>query len=372
MKRFVFLALIGVFALSACNPRTEMANSNVIKIGVIGPMSGDAAGYGEESQRVLDYTLPLLNERVQDQGYRFELVYEDGQCDGVAAASAFQKLLDVDRVSFVIGGFCSSESLAIAPLLKEDNALAISAGSSNPALEGLNPNFFSLSYSDADAGVEIAHQLSQYDKVALLTEQNDYNLGLRDVVQKNLSESASQVVLNEEFAKGGTEFRNQLQKIKNSGAEVVFLSPNAGATAASMVRQLAEIQDWSLPVVSQASFLSEDVYGVAPDFMTAHATVVDAPQVTDPAFQAYSDAIVASKGTLNNLGSYYTASYADALNILADVIIASKGDVKTARDMISSGNFKGFVGDIHFGGHTFVQNIPTAVFKFQDGSWTIQ
>lgn len=52
-----------VLLLSGCVNQVQQPKTiETIKIGVIAPMSGDAAAYGEQTQKVLDYILPKINE----------------------------------------------------------------------------------------------------------------------------------------------------------------------------------------------------------------------------------------------------------------------------------------------------------------------
>jgi|TARA_B100001964_G_C14173258_1_gene572553 branched-chain amino acid transport system substrate-binding protein len=77
-----------------------------IKIGFIGPLSGDAAVYGEPGRDVVALAVARVNAEGGVDGRMLELLVEDGQCNGKDATSAMQKLVNVDGVKFVIGGFC--------------------------------------------------------------------------------------------------------------------------------------------------------------------------------------------------------------------------------------------------------------------------
>jgi branched-chain amino acid transport system substrate-binding protein len=170
LKAAALLACASV--LTACQSADD-----TIKIGVIAPMSGDLAVYGEQLSYVLDAELALVNDKIND-GKKFSLIYEDGKCNGSDAVTAFEKLKNVDGVEFVIGGFCSSETLAIEPLLENSDVMLISVASSNPALDNLNPYLFSFSYNDNLIGKTLADGMKDYQKVALISEQNEYNIGI--------------------------------------------------------------------------------------------------------------------------------------------------------------------------------------------------
>ena len=71
-----------------------------VKVGVLVPLSGPAAGYGEEAQMVLDYTASQMN----GEEVVVELFYEDSKCAGKDAVTAYQKLVDITGVDVVLGG----------------------------------------------------------------------------------------------------------------------------------------------------------------------------------------------------------------------------------------------------------------------------
>ena len=356
---------LGALFLGACGSPTA-SNLTHVKIGVVAPMSGDAASYGVELQRILDYRLEEVNEKAAKEGYEFELVYEDGKCDGSAANTAFQKLTDVESVQFIIGGVCSSESLAMVPLLKDKSAIALSPASSSPELTDASNRFYSLSYSDSDVSEEIARQLGAYDKVAIITEQNDFNTAMRDGVIEELKEKGVTVVADETVAKGMTDFRNTIQRVKAANPDVIFLNPNAGVTAEALVRQLAELPDWKVAKVSHFSLLPDELAAIAPEVMNG-TIIVDTPAVSNEAFNEIYDAIVESKGTLDSLGKYYTASTLDALDLMTQLIILEEGDVEQVLDSLMNEEFQGFLGEISFHSNTFVLGIETANYVYEDG-----
>lgn len=379
------LGLITMVALSGCDGTTvdqnEGGNSSsnpvdlkTYRIGVIAPLSGDAGVYGVEMQRVWDYQLKEINREAEAKGQKFELVIEDGKCDGAASVAAFQKLTDVDGISVILGGFCSSETLGIIELLEDKNVVALSAGSSNPEIEGKSSNAFTLSYSDALVGRSIAEELGKYKKVALINEQNDYNEGLRRVVKETLVDSFkdTEILADEVYPKGSTDMRNVLAKINATGAEAVFLNPNAGITAITLAKQIAELGGFDMKIVTQVAFTSPDTISAVPGVLEG-SVVVDAPGIQSSAFSEYQAKIVAANGTLDNLGAYYTASCLDALNMLTELSVKYDGDAMKIRDEIATGTFSGWINStFKFDGKSFVQGVPVAKYLIVNDKLELQ
>ena len=87
-------------------------SGNVIKIGFIGPLTGDAAAYGESAQNIVQLAVSDINAAGGVSGKQVQVIYEDGACNGTTAADAMQKLANVDGVQAILGGYCSAESFA--------------------------------------------------------------------------------------------------------------------------------------------------------------------------------------------------------------------------------------------------------------------
>ena len=350
---------------TAAQPKTV----KTYRIGVIAPMTGDAASYGVEVQRALDYRLAEINANAKEEGYQIALDYEDGKCEGAASALAFQKLTDIDGDKIILGGICSSETLGFIQLLGDKGVLTVSEGNSNPDLEGMSPNFFSLSYSDSLVGANAAKELGKFSKVALISEQNDYNEAMRKVVKKTLAEQFPQttIVNDEVFPKGATDMRNLLAKINASDAEAVFLNPNAGITGITLVKQLAEIQGWKKQLVSQVSLASPDTIKAAPTTLEG-TIIIDAPSLQSQDLKDYMKKITDAKGPLTNLGVYYTASTLDSLNMLSTLASRFDGDPMKMRDAIASEDFSGWIAPtFNFKGKSYVQGIQVARYVITGG-----
>lgn len=386
-KRLRFLGLsfvTFVFFLTGCadisappvpRPAHEAKQSQpkdlkTIKIGAILPMSGSASAYGVEGMRVLAYRVNDLNSQSEKNGYKVEILYEDGQCEEKVAAAALKKLVDTEGVRFILGGGCSSESLGIAPLLIEKGAVALTSTSSSPDIEGKSVNLFSLSYSDALVGDQIAAQLAKFNKVALITEQNDYSRALKTVVEKVLKTKypAVKIVANVEFPIGTTDFKTFLEKLKNSGADAVFLNPNVGLTAESLLKEILGMKEWKPQFVSHFAYLNDKTLSVAPKAAEG-MIVVDAPSIVDPKFVEYKDKIIAANGTLDHLGSFYTATTLDAFDIFVRLVVQYDGDASAVQKALSTSAFDSEWGGgkFMFGGKTFVQRAALAYYRVKSG-----
>ena len=369
----IVVALLVWFGVLNGGQNISPASGQMVKIGVIAPMSGDTGAYGQEVQRVVSYRIDQINQEGGKNGVKFEPVFEDGKCAGNDSASAFQKLATVDGVKFVIGGFCSSETMAIAPLATEQKVLVISPASSNPAIEGLSPYTYSLSYSDSKTGEDIAKEAGVYKRVAIITEQNDFNIGIHDVFVSSMKEYPNTSIVSAEiFPKNNTDFRSILEKVRVTNPDAIILNPNAGVTAQNLLKQLAEIADWNgYQLISEYAYLSDSSRSAVGQFSEG-MIIIDAPNVTSDKLTKESDAIVAAKGTLDTIGIYYTASTLDATDLVMDIISEVGNNPQAAKEKLTSGSWDGFIGTVTFEGKNFVKITASGKYVVQNGKAVFQ
>ncbi len=201
-----------------------------IKIGALLPLSGDAVAYGENVKKGLELALPDTN---------FEIVYEDGKCNGPNAVTAVRKLIDVDNVVAIIGELCSGASLAASPIAKEAGVTMISPASTSPDITTAGEHFFRTVPSDALQGVEAAKLVKDlgYKSLAVLYVNDDYGVGFDRVLKQNFDN----VVISESFEKESTDIRTQLTKIKDKNPEVIYIISNSPSAAGAALKQIKEL-----------------------------------------------------------------------------------------------------------------------------------
>ncbi|MCX6793047.1 MAG: ABC transporter substrate-binding protein [Candidatus Falkowbacteria bacterium] len=365
------LPLLLVLVLAGCsfNKDTSEAGKSmkVIKLGAILPLSGDAGAYGEQVQNVIDYQLVKVNEKYKDKGIKFEVIYEDGKCTGNDAVNAFQKLTEIDGVKFIIGGFCSSETLAMIPLVKDGKVLLAGPGSSNPQIEKANDYVFSFAYSDNLTGEKLADEMSKYKKVAIISEQNDYNIGLENAWMESLKKYPDvKIVASEKYPKSGNDFRNVLEKVRAAQPDALLLNPNAGAPGQSLIKQLSEIKDWNnYKLFGQIAYMNKSTLALAPKTVEG-MIIVDAPQISSEEFKSLKNSIESEKGTLGDLGDYFTASTADNLDVMSSLIVELGEDPIAVRKALVSRDFSGYISkSFNFKNSSFT-NVDAAVYVIKN------
>ncbi|MBI1936462.1 ABC transporter substrate-binding protein [Candidatus Woesearchaeota archaeon] len=250
----VILALMVLF-IAACEVQQQTTQQpsggevkpvqqGAYKIGVMYPLTGDAAAYGLPIQRTTKFAADEINAKGGVNGRKLELVYEDSKCNPKDGNAAAQKLINIDKVKIIIGGVCSGETLGAAPIANENKVVMVSPSATSPDITTNGGDFvFRLSPSDAFAGVvasDYAFKDLKFRKAAIISESTDYAQGLRRVFKENFEKLGGQVVADETFNPEDTDFRTQVTKVKAAAPDVVYLVPQTKAKGVLLVKQLKE------------------------------------------------------------------------------------------------------------------------------------
>ena len=179
----------------------ETSTEGKIKIGFMGPLTGDASTYGESIKRGVDLAWKQWR---QDN---VEIIYEDSKCEAKEAATAANKLISLDHVVAIIGEACSSATLAAAPVANENKVILISPASTSPELTDAGEFVFRTIPSDALQGYFAAKLVYDkgYRKLAVFyikKAEDGYNHSSQNISQYyRLSQQADDYPENGDYQK---------------------------------------------------------------------------------------------------------------------------------------------------------------------------
>jgi branched-chain amino acid transport system substrate-binding protein len=298
------------------------ASAKTIKIGFIGPLTGDGAIYGEPFQKTVELAVSEINATGGIDGKQIQIIYEDGKCDGQDGASAAQKLVSVDGVQAIIGGLCSGETIPAVPIAAAGKVVMLSDASS-PKLTGISPYFFRDYPSDDSQGkvlADAAYNTKHWRTVAILQEQTDYAAGVADAFSQEFQKLGGKII-NEQYVTDTTDFRSSLLKLKSQNPDALFLDPNGTADAPIILEQMSVLQ-WSPPLLVNDS-VATDAKTVSADATALEGalTAQFVPNTSNPKFQHLLSAYKAKYGIDLASQDYGQAEY-DAVYLLADGIRA--------------------------------------------------
>ena len=264
-KGFLALAVATALGVSA------FAQAD-IKIGVAGPMTGANAAFGEQYMKGAQAAADAVNAAGGVNGEKIVLVKGDDACEPKQAVTVAKDLTN-QKVAGVVGHFCSSSTIPASEIYDEAGIIAITPGSTNPAVteRGLSAMFRMCGRDDQQgivAGDYIVDVLKG-KKVVVLHDKDTYGQGLADATKAQLEKRGVKPVLYEGLTRGEKDFSTIVTKIRGAGADVVYfggLHPEAGP----LVRQLRE------QGLKDVKFMSDD--GIVTDELV---TTAGGPQFVD-------------------------------------------------------------------------------------------
>ena len=299
--------------------RNGGGTGNTIKIGVMAPLTGDAAVYGEPLSNVLRLAADEINSQGGIHGKPIELLIEDSKCTGADGANAAQKLINVDGVQAIIGGFCSGDTLAAVPIATQGKVLLFSSTASSPKLSDSSPYFFRDYPSDSAGGTvlaDAAYSTKNWKKVAVMQEQTDYAAGLYGAFNAEFQKLGG-TALTQSFPSTATDFRSFLTTLKSQNPQALFLDTQEPQITDRILAQLHGL-GWKIPL------LIDDVASGDPTVMKADAATFEGALTTqfsvntnNPTFQHLLTAYKAKYGIDLPWQGYAQTMY-DAVYLLAD------------------------------------------------------
>ena len=252
------LCLAMLFSLAACASKddtttdtssdtTDTADTTsdgekTVRLGLIGPMTGDYANYGTSTRDGAQIAVDEINEAGGVNGYTFVLDTQDSQGDPDSAVSAYGKLMD-SGMNVSLGCVLSGEAQSVITAAVEDGILIVTPTSSAVACIEGNPNAFRVCFNDAAQGTASADYIADNNlgtKIAVFYQSDiDYSAGLYETFQAEAANRGLEIVEEQTFTAGSnTDFSTQINAIRDSGCELVFL-PIYAAEAATFLTQAA-------------------------------------------------------------------------------------------------------------------------------------
>ncbi len=218
-----------------------MAYAKEVKIGVVLPMTGGVAAFGETSKKGLDVAYEQ-NHKLSN-GDSVKLVVVDDRSDKVEAATAVKKLLDKDKVSVILGEVASSNSMAMAPVAEKAKTPMITHASTNPRVTKGKKYVTRACFIDPFQGAVMAkYALDNGLKTAVVVTdaKQDYSVGLSKAFKKAYEAGGGKIVKTVLINSGDKDFNAQVAAIKAANPSIIAFTGyyNEAALLAKQARNM--------------------------------------------------------------------------------------------------------------------------------------
>ena len=247
MKKFLALFLTAamlVSTMTACSsaPATEgegTETEKVLLIGGSGPLTGDYATYGTSVKQGAELAAEEINTAGGVNGWTVVARIEDDQADPAQAVQAYATLFD-DGMDVTLGGTTSGACIAMTEEANKDGMLLLTPSGSQLECTQYD-NCFRVCFEDSAQGLYAANFIKDNavgEKVAIIYDKSiDYSTGLRDSFVATAATNGLEIVTEQAFTdQSNTDFSVQLQAVKESGADLLFM-PLYAQEAAYIITQ---------------------------------------------------------------------------------------------------------------------------------------
>ncbi len=226
MNKILYLCL-ACAVLLCCAPQ-----ENVIKIGLVAPLTGDVKTFGESVKNGFLLAIDEVNATGGINGMQIKFLILDDRNDPTEATNAGSKLINQDGVKFIIGSVSSKCSIPLSEVCQASTAVMITPTSTNPKVtvkdDGTRKTFvFRACFIDPFQGRVAAkfalESLGCKTAAVLYDIGNDYVKGLAEFYRDNFTAGGGKIVAYESYQKDDADFSALLTKVKQADPDMLYI-----------------------------------------------------------------------------------------------------------------------------------------------------
>lgn len=226
----IFLLSAALFLTGCSSKEPDKQNEKVIKIGFIGPLTGDMKTFGESTRNAFDLAIEQSGGKIGD--YTIETVIMDDHNDAAEAASSATKLIAEDKINAIVGSLSHRTTYAISQVANGNKIVMIAGSATNPMItveNGVRKDFvFRACYIDPLQGSIAAKFASNNLKAktaAVLYNREDsyYSTGLAAAFREAFTISGGKILAFDSYLQNDADYSVTLNNIARLKPDVLYL-----------------------------------------------------------------------------------------------------------------------------------------------------
>jgi branched-chain amino acid transport system substrate-binding protein len=198
---------------------------DTFKVGALVPITGTQAVMAEDLTTGLKLAEEEVNAAGGVLGKPIEVIIEDTETRPAPGMDAARKLIDVDKVSVITGGFSSGVSMPIAKYAQGKGILFVVAVPTSPLFEGVGDYIFMVDVLDKFKGKAIADLAigdSGKKKFGLMFMNNAFGMALREETVNNLKAQGAEIVTDVVYELNKVDYKAELQRLFAKKPEAII------------------------------------------------------------------------------------------------------------------------------------------------------
>ena len=273
---------------------SALAQDQVVRIGVSGPLSGANAFAGKDNENGVRLAVDELNAqkiKVGGKTLKFELLSEDDQGDPKAGVNVAQKFADAG-VKFVLGPYNSGVAIPASRVYNDAGILMSTVGTSPKITQSHYPSVFRIVASDTQVGASMASYAAKELKiktVGVIDDRTAFGQGIADEFAKQARASGMTVAGREFTNDKASDFAAILTAFRAKKVDAVFFGGYA-PQGAPMARQMKQLGMANVRLLGGDTLCSPEMAklggdAVGENVMCAQAGAMLDKQAGGPAFK---------------------------------------------------------------------------------------
>lgn len=319
------------------------AVAQTIRIGFSSALTGPAALASQWEKWGVEMAVDEINASGGLVGRKIEIVSVDNRCNPTEGANSARKLIQ-EKVAAIIGGHCSSATLAMMPIIQEAKIPLITGVSSSPKIgemsgAGGNPYMFRINPDDlmmAQALTEYLGQKKIFKSIAILGEDSDFGRGAGSAFAPLAQKAGMQVISTDYTPQMIPDFTPVLTRIAQRKPDAIALFM-LGADQMNLIRTAMQM-GLRIPYTGRAELGGKIVELVAAGGMEGTVTAwTYSPDIDNPTNKKFAADMVKKHNTVATLQSW--AGY-DSMRAYAEAIrLMNSADSEKIREGLTKVKF---------------------------------
>jgi branched-chain amino acid transport system substrate-binding protein len=364
-KSLIALAVLGLTSGLA------LAQEVVVKIGHVGPLTGNIAHLGKDNENGARLAIEEYNAKgimLGGKKVKFELIGEDDAADPKTGNIVAQRLVDAG-VKGVVGHLNSGTTIPASRIYNQAAIPMISPSATNVTLtqQGF-ANIFRTMANDAQQGSVIGkYAATKMGKtVAIIDDRTAYGQGLADEVEKGVKASGGKVTSREFTNNQATDFMAILTKIKAQKPDVIVYT-GMDAQGGPMLKQIKALGIPAKFVTGDGGCTLEFIK-LAGDAMSDAAFCTQAGLPLDQiADKGFKDRFKKRFGA--DVQIYAPYAYDAAAALIEGMKAANSEDPAKYLPALKKVHFKGVTGEVAFDDKGDTKFGAITMYQFKAGNW---
>jgi ABC-type branched-subunit amino acid transport system substrate-binding protein len=348
-----------------------LAQDQVVRLGVSGPLSGANAFAGKDDENGVRLAVEELNAqkiKVGGKTVRFELLSEDDQGDPKAGVNVAQKFVDAG-VKFVLGPYNSGVAIPASRVYNDAGILMSTVGTNPKITQARYPTVFRIVASDNQVGGSMAAYAAKELKiktVGVIDDRTAFGTGIADEFAKQ-ARAAGLTVAGREFTSAtASDFATILTSFRARKVDAIFFGGYA-PQGAPMARQMKQLGMAHVRLLGGDTLCSPEMAKLGGDAVGANVMCAQAGAMLDkqaggPAFKARY------KQRFQRDADVYAPFFYDQTMFIAQAMkTANSVDPAAVNAQLHTMSYQGVAGNYAYDANGNLKKTAVTVYTFKGG-----